>query len=604
MTPKLSQQAAILIAVPLLFQIAFVVYLMIWLNQANEETWRESRFKNVTSETTKLVQICEDSGFALYLTELHKQSYKKEQYEQKVDQIPKQLEVVESLMAQDHKQEELIPELRAASSEALRIMFNFSRMRAEGADTDHGMLVFQLRHRVLNSLTHFLAVLRHIYDVQNSERPSSTADPASQLYLQSFLLSIVVFNIILAIGFAAYFNRTTAQSLAVLMDNAERLSRDAELNEPLKESDELGQLDNTFHTMADALREAARRERAVITNAVDVICSLNNDLKFLNVNPASQQLFGYTPDELLGRRLTDIVPKDDQQLTLTAIKETAVGSQTATLENRIIDKHGKLKDVLWSIYWSKAEQLYFCVAHDVTDRKELERLKREFFAMISHDLRTPLMSVQVDLGLLSAGASGPIPEKAQANVADAERNVSYLVSLINSLLDVERITDGKLELECVDFGLKELVDECINSVKSLAINKNISIKSSGVDLPAFGDESRLKQVLINLLSNAIKFSDKGKQIDVAAKSGDDWIEVSVIDQGKGIPKEYQESIFDRFQQMEVADATVKGGSGLGLAISKAIVEQHGGKIGVDSQLGKGSRFWFRLPLNSKDLGRS
>jgi PAS domain S-box-containing protein len=601
MTPKLWQQATILIAVPLLFQIAFVLFLMFWLNQANNEEWRESRFKNVTSETTKLLQICQDSGFSLYLTELHKQTYKKEQYQQKVDQIPKQLEVVESLMAQDHKQAELIPELREASSEALRIMFNFSRMRAEGADTDHGILVFQLRHRVLNSLMHFITVLRHIYDVQNSERPSFTADPASQLNLQSFLLSIVAGNIVLAIAMAAYFNRSTAQRLAVLMDNTERLSRDAELNEPLTQNDELGHLDNTFHTMADALREAARRERAVITNAVDVICSLSNDLKFLNVNPASHQLFGYTPDDLLGRRLTDIVPKEDQERTLTAIKETATGSRTATLENRIIHKDGGVKDVLWSIYWSKAEQLYFCVAHDVTDRKELERLKREFFAMISHDLRTPLMSVQMDLGLLSAGASGPIPEKAQGNVADAERNVSYLVSLINSLLDVERITDGKLELECRDFGLKELVDECVNSVKSLALNKNISIKASGVDLPAFGDESRLKQVLINLLSNAIKFSDKGKQIDVAAKSGEDWIEVSVIDQGKGIPKEYQESIFDRFQQMEVADATVKGGSGLGLAISKAIVEQHGGKIGVDSQLGKGSRFWFRLPVNSKDV---
>jgi PAS domain S-box-containing protein len=602
MISKLWQQAAILIAVPLLFQIAFVFSLMFWLNQVNTETWRESRFKNVISETTKLLQICEDGGFALYLTELHKQTYKREQYEQRVDQIPKQLEVVESLMEQDQKQAELIPELREASSEALRIMFNFSRMRAEGADTDHGVLVFQLRHRVMNSLTHFITVLRHIYDVQNTERPSFTGNPSSQLYLQSSLLAIVACNIILAIALAAYFYRTTAQRLAVLMDNTERLSRNAELNEPLKQNDELGHLDNTFHTMADALRQAARREQAVISNAVDVICSLSNDLKFLNVNPASQQLFGYSPEDLLGRRLTDIVQKADQEATLTAIKETATGSQTATLENRIIHQDGALKDVLWSIYWSKAEQLYFCVAHDVTDRKELERLKREFFAMISHDLRTPLMSVQMDLGLLSAGASGPIPEKAQANVADAERNVSYLVSLINSLLDVERITDGKLELECRDFGLKELVDECINSVKSLAANKNISIKASGVDLPAFGDESRLKQVLINLLSNAIKFSDKGKQIDVAAKSASNWIEVSVIDQGKGIPKEFQESIFDRFQQMEVADATVKGGSGLGLAISKAIVEQHGGKIGVDSQLGKGSRFWFRLPLNSEDVG--
>ena len=196
-----------------------------------------------------------------------------------------------------------------------------------------------------------------------------------------------------------------------------------------------------------------------------------------------------------------------------------------------------------------------------------------------------------------AGASGELPLKAQANVADAERNVSYLINLINTLLDVERITDGKLELEKTDFSLQELVDQCINSVKSLALTKNLVIKASSVDLPAYGDESRLKQVLINLLSNAIKFSDNGQQINVTAKSGEDWIEVSVIDQGRGIAKEYQEAIFNRFQQMAITDATIKGGSGLGLAISKAIVEQHDGIIGVDSQVGKGSRFWFRLPVN-------
>ena len=400
MTPRLWQQTAILIAVPLIFQIVFVLFLMFWLDQANENTWRESRFKNVTAETTKLLQIGQDAGFNLYMTEFHRQAYKREDYDQKVQQIPRQLEVVESLMEQDPKQQPFIPELRSATSEALRIMFNFSRLRAEGADVQHGLMVLQLRKRTLDSLTHFITVLRHIYDVQNSEKPPETAFPAFQLSTQKALLSVVGCNILIAIVMAAWINRITNQRLAVLMDNTERLSRDADLNKPLTGNDEIGLLDKTFHTMAESLKQAARRERAVVTNAVDVICSLDNTLKFLNINPAAEQLFGYSTDDLIGRRLIDIVAKEDQESTLSATKEAAASAQSTKFENRIVHQNGSLKDVLWSIYWSKAEQLYFCVAHDITDRKELERLKREFFAMISHDLRTPLMSVQMDLGLL------------------------------------------------------------------------------------------------------------------------------------------------------------------------------------------------------------
>jgi signal transduction histidine kinase len=302
---------------------------------------------------------------------------------------------------------------------------------------------------------------------------------------------------------------------------------------------------------------------------------------------------------LLGRRLIDILPAEDRQSTLSAIKGAADDSRAAAFENQVVHKSGSLINMLWSIQWAPSEQSFFCVAHDITDRKRLERLKRDLFAMISHDMKTPLMAVQVDLNLLASGASGSLPELAQQNVGDAERNVSYLISLINTLLDIERAADGKLELLCDSFELKHLIGDALGAVKPLAERKNVEIHASNVDLPVWGDEARLKQVMVNLLFNAIKVSDSGKRVDVYGNSGEDWIEVSVVDQGPGIAEEHQEAIFDRFKQIEVADATVQGGSGLGLTISKAIVEQHGGSIGVNSKTGQGSRFWFRLPIDGK-----
>jgi len=602
MAPKLWQQGTLLIAVPLLFEIAFVFAFFVLVNAAQADAWRENRFRNLSDETNKLQMICEDAGFALYLKELRNQADKQKKFNQLIEQVPKQLELVESLMAQDPKQAELIPDLRAAINGAMRIMLVFESLNSQHYDLNHDWaMLFRLRSQLYTSLSHFFNVVQQIHAVQEREKPDPAAEPRAQLAIQSALIAALVFNIGLAIALALYFNQSTAKRLSVLMDNAQRLSREVELNPPLSGKDELGQLDRNFHTMAEALAKSYRRERAVSANAVDVICSLDNDLKFLNVNPASEQMFGYSGEYLLGRRLIDIVSEQDQGSTLHAFKETAQGARaTTTLENRIVRKDGASKDVLWSIFWSPSERSFFCVAHDITDRKNVERLRRDLFATISHDMRTPLMAVQVDLNLLASGASGTVPSQAQQNIGDAERNVAYLISLINSLLDIERATEGKLELLCDSFELRHLVEDSLDAVKPLALKKNLEICPSTVDLPAWGDETRLKQVLVNLLSNAIKFSDKGKRIDVYAKSDDDWIEVSVVDQGPGIPPEYQESIFDRFKQMDITDATLRGGSGLGLAICKEIVEQHGGQIGMNSQLGKGSRFWFRLPLHPKD----
>lgn len=236
------------------------------------------------------------------------------------------------------------------------------------------------------------------------------------------------------------------------------------------------------------------------------------------------------------------------------------------------------------------------VFHKMADALErAEKRKKEFVAMISHDLRTPLNAIQGTLELLSHGIYGNLNEKGKIRVHDAERDSDRLISLINELLDIERLEAGKLDLEIEDTEVDPLVNRAINSVTVLADIKNVKLKSTPSNLKASVDPERFIQVLINLLGNAVKFSpeDGNVLVEIVGTSG--WVEVRIKDEGPGIPADLKERIFDRFQQVDDDKHEKKGGSGLGLAICKALVEAHKGRIGVDSTDGKGSTFWFTVP---------
>jgi signal transduction histidine kinase len=227
--------------------------------------------------------------------------------------------------------------------------------------------------------------------------------------------------------------------------------------------------------------------------------------------------------------------------------------------------------------------------------KEVERLKREFYAMVTHDLRSPLTSIRGTFGLLIQGAYGEIPDLAKTKCERAENNVIRMVGLVNDLLDIEKIEAGKWELSLDTFPISEVVNSSIDSVQALAQQKEITIDHEPVDVEIFADARRLIQVLVNLLSNAIKFSPNKSTVVVSVKQIPGWVEVAVTDQGRGIPKDDLSKVFNKFEQVSVTDATLKGGTGLGLAVCKGIIEEHKGTIGVESEEGKGTTFWFRIP---------
>lgn len=225
-----------------------------------------------------------------------------------------------------------------------------------------------------------------------------------------------------------------------------------------------------------------------------------------------------------------------------------------------------------------------------------DQFKKQLIAMVSHELRAPLTSIDAILTFLEAGGMGDLPAGVTKRLGTAESEVQRLIALINDLLDVEKMEAGKFEMSFELSSLASILDRSVASVSGAVENKRISLQVPQTDLLVWADADRLVQVVVNLLSNAVKFSPEGGMISIVVEKLDSTAEIRVKDEGRGIPADFQKKIFERFSQVEVADAKVRGGSGLGLSVCKAIVLQHGGSIGVESEEGKGATFWFRIPL--------
>ncbi len=408
---------------------------------------------------------------------------------------------------------------------------------------------------------------------------------------------------------AGYFSKGITARLALIFENSKLLAKGKPLLPPQLGRDEIARLDRVFHKMAETVVQMAHKEKAVIDNALDVIFTIDSSGRFSMINNACLNSWGYLPEELIGQKINKVLHKADRALTMVLINKLIKGASSRTFETRLICKDGSTIDVLWSATWSKIEKSLFCVAHDITQRKEVERLKRDFYAMVSHDLRTPLTSILFSLNIvlkriqnLSSQLVGRAANETTSDITDeleaAEHNCAHLLKLIDSMLTVEKIEAGEIQLSPKMFKLSGLIKKAEDSIGAYARQQQIALVWNFDEVVIAADEDRLLQVLINLLGNAIKFSPPGGQVKLSANLKAGQLVCQVEDQGPGIPEQYLSTIFDRYKQVKSPDNASKGGTGLGLTICQAIVKAHNGELGVNSTEGKGSTFWFKIPVTS------
>lgn len=350
--------------------------------------------------------------------------------------------------------------------------------------------------------------------------------------------------------------------------------------------DELSNIADAFEETSKALNLAKQRERTLVDYALDVVCSLSPEGNFLAVSPAVLRCWGHLPETMVGKSIGKFVYKDDVDATLEALKQV---NEKSEFENRIVKPDGNIVDASWVVTRSKSDGVLFCVVADITERKKLERTKQQFMAMITHELKSPLSSFLFVMQLLLKGHYGQLTEEGKRYIAATEQDVERLINLISELLDLEKIDAREFAVSLSPLALKPVIEAARHSVSGLAEKKGVKIEDRSQEFTVNGDAARLVQVVANLLSNAIRFSPAGSVICIETANKISLVEVRIQDSGTGISKQDQKVIFERFRSFS-------NSTGLGLAICKGLIEAHGGRIGVESDLGQGATFWFTLHL--------
>ena len=329
--------------------------------------------------------------------------------------------------------------------------------------------------------------------------------------------------------------------------------------------------------------------------------------RWLKVNRVLCDMLGYSPEELLQQELQAITHPEDRQASERHMREALASDiPSYQLEERYLHRNGGVNFARLSLSVVRDQQgapLYLIMQmEDVSQRREMERLKNEFVATVSHELRTPLTAIRGSLGLLAGGVLGPLSEKAAVMVRIAHQNSERLVRIINDILDIEKIEAGRLELRCERLDLRALLQQALEVNQAYADKFQVSLVLEPVadGEAVVADPDRLMQVMANLLSNAAKFSPPGSTINIRANRRGERMRIEVEDHGSGIPEEFRGRVFEKFAQADGSSSRRFEGTGLGLSITRQLLEAMGGSIGFHSMVGQGTTFYLELPCPQGD----
>ena len=379
----------------------------------------------------------------------------------------------------------------------------------------------------------------------------------------------------------------------------------------------------------EALKESEERYRQLVELSPDTIF-IQSEGEIVFINSAGVKLFGAAnPEQLIGKQVLDLFHPDYQEIVKERIRQLLEErKQAPLLEEKILPFDGTVADVevTASPFTYQGKQAALVVVRDISERKraseerdrllkreraaraeaeEASRLKDEFLSTLSHELRTPLSAI---LGWAELLRNLKFDEATVSHALDTiVRNTKSLVKLIEEILDVSRIINGKLNLNMASVNLAPTIEAAIDSLRPAAEAKNIRLNAAldRTIRPVLGDRERLQQVIWNLLSNAIKFTPKGGRVAVTLQCTDSCAEIEVSDTGAGISPEFLAHVFERFRQADSTSTRSHGGLGLGLALVRHLVELHGGTVRADSAgVGQGAAFTVRLPLAESGIGET
>ena len=378
----------------------------------------------------------------------------------------------------------------------------------------------------------------------------------------------------------------------------------------VKTHDELLTLADTFNFMTQKLKEyndlqidriitEKTKTEAVIYSIADGIVMTDFSGRIMLMNRRAREMLQVSGEEVLDKNLMDYI--GDQRIA-HSLREI-IEEKEKTVVKEIDFSQGPYRKFIKTgtniVKTEKGKNLgVVTVLHDITLEKEIEKMKEDFIHSITHDLRSPMTSIRGFVEVLLDGSAGEINEEQRDFLKIIDVSSQKLLGMINNILDVAKLETGRMKLTLTDFDSKETVERVIKIMEPQAVKSGVKLSTRGFDsVPKIrADSDLMERVIMNLVSNAIKFTPSEGRVDIIGQDLPDRIQITVADTGRGIPPDYLDKVFDKFQQVGIGNGE-KRGSGLGLTIAKYGVETHLGKIWVESEMGKGSRFSFWLPKN-------
>lgn len=441
----------------------------------------------------------------------------------------------------------------------------------------------------------FVEALEELIDSEEPLMAKDTTTANNQVVMLLFGFALLNFALGLGLGLL-YISRITG-ALKRVDQNRVLLGERKPLLPELSAHDELMQLDVAVRSAEASLTAAFNAGARMIREAGNLICSLDNDLLFLEANPAAAKIIGIEAEQLVGRSVSEFVDGE----AIDRLRQAQNSKQESKMEILLRRPDGTNIHTHWAVKAGDASSELFCVVQDITAQKRKEGLRERFLDAVRSSLRAPISSIADALQqVTNSDKIADNEQKVRNDLVRANRSARQCILLIDVLLDAQSAETGTIKIEPKTVIIGQVVDDSVELVKNIADKKEVEIVRELLQQEIVCDSFKVTQTIANFLSNAIKFSPQGGKIYVAIVDKGEVVEVSVTDEGTGIAEEYRDKIFKPFVQ--VPGEKAKEGTGLGLAICKQIIDGHRGQIGVrqSSRGATGSTFWFTLQRSLKE----
>ena len=583
----LKTQGIILISIPLIFEVFFVVSLGLFIRHGEIQSNKADEQIAIMRSISSMNQLYLEASMCLFLFGLTQKEVFGTQLDRITAKIDDRFAQIEGSLRPHPERLEKLENFKKTNTELIGITKEMKDQLAEGGVDSISFLTDpKQRAKLMNSLIESNGFLNTIVDWEQDDRQKLLETfKASQKNLNLLLSGGLALNLALAVILTLAYRQSLVLNIEKVADNCRKLVDGKPLNETLDGKNEIADLDRVFHAMAAKLKEDERRERAMVEEAIDVICTISDEGKFLSVNRAAERLLGYEKKQLLELSIYDLIKTDQSSDFEKFFKMASAEVLSNVAEFAVRTSNGDFVEFRWSVRHSESGQTAYCVLQDVSIEKEIQQLKNSLVSMITHDLRTPACSIQVSLTMLAMGAYGKLDPSVNASLAKSIDDCGNLIGLISNYLDLEKIASKAFSIRLSEADLSSILDSVCEKGEAIAEKQDIKLSlqdfTRGSSVKA--DAGLLTSCLNDLLAVILSQNTPCTELLVSlSEKNDDTVEIT-LSEVEDLPILHALSTdFHDVLARTDDDSWVRFSQWISLAHARAIIELHCGSIVVQS----------------------